>query len=406
MCLDDYVDKDSIVRVIDRFVETLNIEELGFKNAVPNVLGRNSYDPRIMAKLYVYGYESGVRSSRKLEKLANVNIEAMWLMDELKPDFKTIADFRKDNIEAFVRLLSEYNSFADHCGLFGKSLVAIDGTKIRACNNKKNNYSRKKLLRNIAHSEGRIEEFIKALDQSEDMDEAMRLRKKIDTAEKRAHLSKERLSQLERSGENELSTVDSDARLMGNNRSGVDMAYNVQASVDGKEHLVAAFDVTQNPPDHDSLTPMIEKTQEEFRKKSITALADKGYYGSEDIEAGEKTGAIAIVARQLKPGEKDGGGFSLDRFVYDRESDSYLCPKGARLNAHSKRASKARKFLNKEACAHCPSREECLKKKEKFRTILRRPQNDVLDRADARYKENTENCTSCDSKSWSMYSGL
>jgi transposase len=390
MCLDEYVDKDSIVRAIDRFVDMLNLEELGFKNVEPNALGRSSYSPSTMIKLYVYGYESGVRSSRRLEKLTNVNIEVMWLLDELKPDFKTIADFRKDNIEAFVALLSEYNSFADCCGLFGKSLVAIDGTKIKASNNKKNNCSRKKLLRNIAYNERRIEEFIKALDQSDDMDDAMRLIEKIDTAEKRTHLSKERLSQLERSGENELSTADADARLMGNNRSGVDMAYNVQASVDGKGHLVAAFDVTQNPTDHGSPTPMIEKTQEEFRKKGITALADKGCYGSEDIEASEKTGAVAIVARQLKPGEKDGGGFSIDRFLYDAESDSYLCPMGARLNAHSKSDSRIRKFLNKEACANCPSREKCLKKKEKFRTILRRPQNDVLDRADARCRENAE----------------
>jgi transposase len=390
MCLDDYVDKDSVVRVIDRFVDALDLEDLGFKNAVPNTLGRSSYSPASMAKLYVYGYESGVRSSRKLEKLANVNIEVMWLMDELKPDFKTIADFRKDNIGPFTALLSEYNSFADYCGLFGKKLVAIDGTKIKASNNKKNNYSKKKLGRTIEYNERRIKEYMEKLSEADDMDEAALLTEKAGAAEKRKQISEERLSELEQSGEGELSTVDADARLMGNNRSGVDMAYNVQASVDSQAHLVAAFDITKNPSDHGSLTSMIEKTQEEFRHKDITALADKGYYGYEDIESAELTGAVSIVARQLKPGEKKGNKFSLDKFLYDRENDRYLCPKGNSLEAHSKNITKDRKFFNKEACLNCPSREECLNKKSKFRTIIRRPQNDVLDRADARYKENRE----------------
>jgi transposase len=390
MCLDEYVDKDSIVRAIDRFVDMLDLEELGFKNVEPNVLGRNSYSPSTMIKLYVYGYESGVRSSRKLEKLTNVNIEVMWLLDELKPDFKTIADFRKDNIEPFVRLLSEYNSFADYCGLFGKELVAIDGTKIKASNNKKNNYSRKKLLRNIEYSKRRIAEYMEDLDKSDDMDEVARLAEKARSAKERMQLSEARLSEIDRSGESELSTVDKDARLMGNNRSGVDMAYNVQASVDGKEHLVVAFDITQSPSDHGSLTPMIEQTQEELRKKDIVALADKGYYGYEDIEKSENTGALPIVARQLKAGEKGGSKFSIDKFVYERESDSYICPMGNKLDAHSKSATKDRKFFNKTACRDCPSHEVCLKGKGKFKTIIRRPQNDILDRADARYKANAE----------------
>jgi transposase len=390
MCLDEYVDKDSVVRVIDRFVDALDLEGLGFKNVVPNALGRNSYSPAALAKLYVYGYESGARSSRKLERLTNVNIEVMWLMEELKPDFKTIADFRKDNIEAFIALLSEYNSFADYCGLFGKRLVAIDGTKIKASNNKKNNYSKKKLQRNIEYNARRIEEYMAKISEADDMDEAVLLTEKAHAAEKRKGLSEERLSKLERSGEGEISTVDADARLMGNNRSGVDMAYNVQASVDGHSHLIAAFDVTQNPSDHGSLTPMIEKTQEEFRKKGITALADKGYYGYEDIESAEQAGAMPIVARQLKPGEKAGGKFSLDKFIYDRGHDCYICPKGNRLDARSKNITKERRFLNKDACRGCPSRKECLSKKAKFRTIIRRPQNDILDRADIRYKENME----------------
>jgi hypothetical protein len=228
------------------------------------------------------------------------------------------------------------------------------------------------------------------LDKSDDMDEAARLAEKIRVAEDRKRASEGRLSELERSGDGEISLVDEDARLMGNNRSGVDMAYNVQASVDEKEHLVAAFGITQNPSDHGSLAPMIEKTQEEFRKKDIAALADKGYYGYEDIENSEKTGATPIVARQLKPGEKGGSKFSIDKFVYDRESDRYACPMGNKPDAHSGNAAKDRKFFNKEACRNCPSRDACLGKNMKSGVIIRRPQNDILDRADARYKENIE----------------
>jgi transposase len=128
---------------------------------------------------------------------------------------------------------------------------------------------------------------------------------------------------------------------------------------------------------------MIEKTQDGFRRKDITALADKGYYGYEDIESAEQTGAMPIVARQLKPGEKAGSKFSLDKFIYGRERDCCICPKGNALNAHSKNTTKDRKFLNKEACRNCPSQKECLSKKSKFRAIIRRSQNDILDRADS-----------------------
>jgi transposase len=389
-CLDDQVDEDSVARVIDRFVESINLEELGFKNVEANALGRNSYNPRHLAKLYIYGYECGIRSSRKLENLAKINIEVMWLMDELKPDFKTIADFRRDNTDPFVRLLSEYNSFADYCGLFGKSIVAIDGTKIRANNSKKNHYSKKKLLANIALHERRIREYVEQLDAADNMDEAMNLTEKIRTCEERRKTSEERLDELKQSGVNEMATVDADARLMVKDRLGVEMGYNVQASVDSKEHLVAAFDVTQSHSDHGLLAPMIEKTQEELRKKDIVALADKGYYGHEDIEASEKTGALPIVAKQSKPGEKAGSRFSLDKFVYEHETDCYICPAENTLHPHSRKTTIHRKFFNKEACKACPSRMLCVKGKEKFRSILRRPESGTLERADARYRDNVE----------------
>ena len=208
ICLDEYVGRESKARIIDKFIDGLDLEELGFKHAVPKGLGRNPYDPASMAKLLVYGYEYSVRSSRKLEGQTYVNIEVMWLLDELKPDFKTIADFRKDNLEPLTKLLEEYNAFADYCGLFGKERVAIDGTKIKASNNKKNNYSKKKLETNIERSEKHIKEYMARLADSDDMDEACEIADKINECENRLETAKGRLGILEKSGENELSTVD------------------------------------------------------------------------------------------------------------------------------------------------------------------------------------------------------
>ena len=267
--------------------------------------------------------------------------------------------------------------------------MAIDGTKIKASNNKKNNYSKKKLETNIERSEKHIKEYMARLAESDDMDEACEIADKINECENRLETAKGRLGILEKSGENELSTVDPDARLMGNNRSGVDVAYNVQVSVDDKAHLVPAFDITQNPTDHGQLSNMTEKTQEVLRKKDITPLADKGYYGGDDIEATENLGATPIVARQLKPGEKEGSLYSRDKFVYDEGKDEYICPEGSVLHAHSKDDAKDRVFFNKDACRACPVKGECLNKC-KYRRIVRKPKSDVLDRADKRYAENQD----------------
>ena len=389
LCFDDYVAKDSTARIIDEFINGLDMEVLGFKYAVPKHLGRNPYDPACLAKLLVYGYEHSVRSSRKLEALTHKDIEAIWLMDELMPDFKTIANFRRDNLVPLERLLEEYNAFAEFGGLFGKERVAIDGTKIKASNNKKNNYSKNKLISNIEHSNQRIKEYMSLLEETDDMDDACEAAEKIEKYGERIEKAQKQLDRLEETGENEISTVDPDARLMGNNHSGVDVGYNVQAAVDGKAHLVAAFDITQNPTDHGQLSNMTEKTQEILRKKGITVLADKGYYGGDDIEEAEKLGAKLVVARQLKPGEKGGSRFSLNKFVYDKEKDEYICPEGEVLLAHSKSTTKDRTFFNKDACKACPARGECLNK-EKFRRIVRGPKNDALDRADKRYAENKE----------------
>jgi transposase len=386
LSLDDYVDKESMARVIDRFIDISDLKELGFKNATANELGRNSYNPNHMAKLYVYGYEHSIRSSRKLEEATKINLEVMWLMDELSPDFKTIADFRKDNTEAISRLFYEFNSFCDSCGLFGKKLVAIDGTKLKASNSRKNNYSDKKLNRNIKYHEAKIGEYLAELEAEDDMDVASELTEKIEDQKCKLKTNKRYLNQLEASEAREISTVDPDARLMSNHHGGVEPSYNIQAAVDEENHLIAAFDTTTNPTDHGQLSSMTEKTQNVLRKKEITALADKGYYGSDEFERCEEIGANPIVA----PQENRGGKYSIDRFEYDNEKDQYLCPAGNILPSHSKNRAKNRTFFDKEACKVCPNREACCPGKSKFRTIRRRPNSDTLDRIASTYSENID----------------
>ena len=413
-CLDDQVAADSVARFIDYFIDTMDMEALGFTNAVTKRLGRHPYDPACLAKLLVYGYERKARSSRKLEGLTHDSMETMWLMGGLKPDFKTIADFRKDNLGPLEGLFAEYNEFAVFCSLFGKERVAIDGTKIKAWNNRKNNYSKGKLEKGIEYSGQRIKEYMALLDESDEEDDACEawetaatenieeekaaekaerknsIEGKIKEHEKRIETKKAWLDAIDAAGANEISTVDPDARLMGNNSSGVDVAYNVQAAVDGKAHLVAAFDISQNPTDHGQLANMTEKAQAALGENGLTVLADKGYYGGEEIEKAEKLGpGLLVVARQMKPGEKDGSKYSLDKFVYDNERDEYICPEGNALPAHSKKTTKDRNFFDKAACAACPARGECLNK-ERFRRIVRRSHNDALDRADRRHAENPE----------------
>ena len=389
--LDEHVNKEHVVRIIDRFVDMLDLKGLGFEKVTPADVGRPPYNPRYLLKLYLYGYESGVRSSRKLERLTNESIPAMWLMDGLTPDFKTIADFRKDNIEAITSVFYEYGSFLDSAGGFGKKVVAIDGTKIRACNNKKNNYNRKKIGKRLEHNRQRVEEYMEALDKADNWEEYDAVSNKLDASLAQLKKYEGYLDRLDKAGEDELSVVDHDARLMKNNCNGLDVAYNAQASVDEKNHLVTEFDISQNPTDHDQLASMMEKTQEVLRNKDIIGLADKGYYNGEQLEKCEKAEIVTIVSKQKSPGDKGKDkSFHIDKFVYDPDKDAYTCPLGNVLATRSSRKAKQRKFFNKDACSNCPSKGRCLTGKLKFRMIVRGPHSDAYDRADKRFRENIE----------------
>jgi len=388
---EDFIPEESMVRVIDRFIEIQDFSKLGFTNVIPAETGRPSYPPKALAKLYVYGYENGIRSSRKLEREALRNLEVIWLINELKPDYKTIAEFRKNNLRPVQKLFREFVKLCKEWELIGGKMSAIDGAKFRASNNKKNNYSRKKLNDRIKRLDDQINEYLQKLDEN-DVSEEDGL---VDVAKVLGELSarKEKyegyLETLDQTGENEISEVDPDARLMGNNRGGVDVCYNVQSAVDSKHHIVTNFDVIKSPVDHGQLGNMVKKVQKTLKVKRFIALADKGYYNGADLQRCKKYKVKTIVSKQKPSDPKEQPKeFHNDKFTYNKETDTYTCPTGKILHPHNKKTAVRRNFYNKTACASCPHRNQCAGGSRSFRAVTRGQYGDIYDEVDRQTKEN------------------
>ncbi len=352
--IDDYINEDSTVRVIDEYVEQLDMKELGFKKTVYPTIGRPPYDPKDILKLYLYGYLNRIRSSRRLEHEAVRNIEVIWLLKKLKPDFKTIADFRKDNKKALKKVFRDFTKLCDEWGLFGKELVAIDGTKFRACNSKKNNYSVKKLERHIKYLDEKIDKYIQELDKYDTIEtcdrkpDAGEIKKRIKELRSRKDKYEGYKKQLKESGKNEISTTDPDARLMCNNNNNVDVSYNVQTTVDSKHKLIADYKVTQKPNDLGELDNMALRAKKLFGGKEFEALADKGYYKAEDLKKCVENGITPYVTKQIYSngtGDKD---FYADKFKYDKDKNIYICPAGKELYYHRDRTKKSKGIIGYE----------------------------------------------------------
>ena len=387
MCLDDMVAKDSMVRIIDRFIDITDLEALGFQNTTPNIRGRSSYSPKTLAKLYMFCYTEGIRSSRKIEKACLTNIEVMWLTGDLRPDFKTIADFRRDNSASLAELFYEFASFADSAGLYGKKLVAIDGTKIRASNVKKRNVSKKSLKRRVEHHDKKVADYLARMDEEDDIEAREELAVKACDAQRKRDDAQDLLGYMERRGVEKVSLTDGDARSMGKGRQGMHVAYNVQTAVDAQNHLFTAFDVTNRPDDHGQLARMAALSQETMRKSGATYLADKGYWGSDDLEACRAWNIDCIVAPQAG---RIKGRFALENFSYDAESDSYTCPEGAVLFCKSKPDTKQKVYSSKQACLACAAVGACKTKGLSYRKVTRRPNSEILEQAQAHYHANAE----------------
>jgi len=390
--LDDYVEEDSPVRVIDVFIDDLDISGLGFK-AEPAHTGRPGYHPKTMLKLYVYGYLNRVQSSRRLEVEAQRNIELMWLTGRLAPDFKTIADFRKDNPEAIRLVCREFVMLCKKLNLLSEKLVAIDGSKFKAVNSRDKNFTKAKMKRRLRDVESAIERYLAELDETDRTepkpDDAKTLQDKVaKLREEMARLKKLEVRMLE-APDKQLSITDPDARSMNSRGSGV-VGYNVQSAVDAKHHLIMAHNVSKVGSDRRQLSTMAQQAKDVLGTNKLTVVADKGYYNGDEIRACEKNDIVAYIAKPKTSPNKAKGYFDRSRFKYIKQDDEYECPAGERLTyrtTSNEQGKEIRRYW-RSACGSCAIKSQCTNGKE--RRVRRWVHEDVLERAAKRLRRRPE----------------
>ena len=390
--VDDYVGSDNPVRFIDAFVDGLDLTAAGFLRVEAKAMGRPGYAPGDLLKLYIYGYLNRVRSSRRLETECHRNIEVLWLLRTLKPDFKTIADFRRDNRAAFRAVFRQFVLLCRRLDLYGRELLAVDGTRIKAVNNKDRNFTRSSLREFIRRADEWLEDYLKRLDEGDVEDGATGggARTK-NLAEKIAALNEKRgryqamLAQLDRTGEDQISLTDPDSRAMAAHTK-VGVGYNVQVAVDAKNKLIVEQAVTNQVVDMGLLTETSEPAREILGVETIDVVADRGYFKIEDIEACEQAGCVPHVAKPQRGSSVREGLFRKDEFRYDAGLDAYVCPAGKLLTPIRRgrmRDLERTDYGNPKACRACQLRPRCT---NDARSVFRLENEDVLDRMAERLK--------------------
>ena len=370
--LDDYVSDTNPVRVVDVFVDELDLITLGFITAEPAETGRPGYHPAVMLKIYIYGYLNRIHSSRRLERETQRNVELMWLTGRLMPDFKTIANFRKNNSKAIRGVCRQFVVLCQQLGLFSENLVAIDGSKFKAVNHRDRNFTSAKLKRRMEEIEASIARYMAALDAS-DRDESNPsgrtgggLQEKIAKLKEQMKELKVIEVELEASPDKQVSLTDPDARSMMSGGKGI-VGYNVQTAVDTKHHLIVAHEVTNEGHDRYQLSSMAEQAREAKKLESISVVADKGYFKSEEILACHKAGITAYVPKAMTSGAKFDGRFNNDAFLYDSARDVYICPAKEVLTWRSSSIEKGmtlhRYWTNN--CEGCALKSQCTPGRER-----------------------------------------
>jgi transposase len=356
--LDDYVGPENPVRFIEAFVDGLDLAAAGFVRVRPKETGRPGYAPADLLKLYIYGYLNRIRSSRRLEAETHRNIEVIWLLRHLKPDFKTIADFRRDNRKAFRPVFRQFVLLCRQLDLFGRELLAVDGTRIKAVNNKDRNFTRASLTEFVRLADAKLDDYLQRLDTSDAAEQGAggsrvkNLAEKIAAVRERRTRCQAMLAELDRTGEDQISLTDPDSRAMAAHTH-VAVGYNVQVAVDTKHKLIVEQQVTNQVVDMGLLTETAEPAKEILGVERIAVVADRGYFKIEDIEACEKAGMEPYVPRPQRGPSVSAGLFRKDEFLYDPESDTLLCPGGQRLQPYSSsflRGLKKINYANRQAC--------------------------------------------------------
>jgi transposase len=371
--LDEVVAADSEVRVIDAFVDTLDMAPLGFSKVEAAATGRPPYDPRDLSKLYVYGYVNRIRSSRQLEREAGRNVEVFWLINQLAPDFKTIADFRKDHPQALIAVCRAFLRFCREQSLFGAELQAIDGTKIAAVASRKQVVTPQRIAKMDEAIERKIAEYLATMDEV-DRQEPASEPTPVDVAAVVAALKAQRedlqrqAEELAREGLKQKVIGEPDAKLM-RTPHGHQVAYNAQIAVDAKHKLIVAFDLTSDGNDQQQLHPMALEGKAAVGASEVTVVADTGYSNGEHGALCEQDGITAIVPRAETVNPRGKQYFSRDQFTYDSESDSWRCPAGETLSLYKTSRTQKKNEYTTRACGSCPLKPQCTKAKQ--RVIVR-----------------------------------
>ncbi len=347
--LDDFIDENNPVRLIEAFVDDLDLFKLGFSGAHPKATGRPAYHPAMMLKLYIYGYLNKVQSSRRLEREAQRNVELMWLLHRLTPDFKTIADFRKDNGEGIKAVCRQFVMLCRELNMFADSLIAIDGSRFKAVNNRDRNYTQAKVKRRIDSINKSLDRYLGQLESFDRQEQEIpqvktdHVNKQIESLKRQMKEVQEIEKVIDKVPDKQISLTDPDARAMSTNaRSSGNVGYNVQSAVDTKHHLIVEHEVSKEMGDRRLLTKMSKKAREATGIQELEVLADRGYYRMEEIKSTVDEGITPYVPKALTSGKASAGLFDRRDFSYIEQDDEYQCPAGERLPNRMKTIEKGK----------------------------------------------------------------
>lgn len=385
--LDDYVSEDNPVRVIDVFVDHLDLEALRFEGVVPEATGRPGYHPALLLKIYVYGYINQIASSRRLEREVQRNVEIMWLMQRLAPDFKTIADFRKDNGPAIRGACQQFVALCRKLDLFAHAVAAIDGSKFKAVNTRDKNFTRASIQRRMEQVEASIERYMSLLETADRREgelaqaKSVRLKDKIAALKEQMKAFKALEVEVHAAPDQQISLTDPDARAMATNGKGTGVVgYNVQTAVDAKHPLIVAHKVTNVGNDRAQLANMAGQAKDAMGVDALEVLADRGYFSGEEVLACGPLGVTPILPKPLTSGAKADGRFGKQDFIYIAEQNAYRCPAGQLLPHHMTTIEKGmtlHRYWDRASCTACGLKARCTTSVE--RRITRWEHEAVID---------------------------
>jgi transposase len=395
ICLEQMVAKESFVRVIDLFADTIDYKSFNIKHVTTNIEGRPPYHPSTLLKLYLYGYRYGVRSSRKLEYQTLVNLEVRWLLNEQTPSNRTIAAFRNENAKSFRAIFRKFVYLLKQAELIEGKTIAIDSFKVRGQNSLKNNYNDKKIVRHLEYIDNKISEYEQALEAADRAEDKEELERKIVTQNERKENYETLQQTLKESGEEQISTTDPDAKAVILHRGVVNVGYNIQASVDAKNKFITDFE-TGDVNDTRALAPVSISTKELLKVDTMNVLADKGYHTGDQLQKCMAENIVTYVSPK-ESASNDEDIFHITQFVYHAEANTYTCPTGETLTTNgtwhshsSKGKTSAFRFqrYNTTSCKQCTRRNLCTKSKANGRNIDRSEFATVIEQNNQRVIEN------------------